>query len=201
METNFTRSEFPSRIPAPGDTLPRKKDQSDGSNSAEGDQSQCSPWAPPVAMTPRKTLQSLSGPGLSGPLGSSWRSSAQAAPPLSPVPGLLTPGTLGILCHVGFGLLGGADQEQSFPRCLSPQAPELVTSQGSASGATSGQGLVLHLRLCGEQRQTRSSAISRLPGCWRPQSKVSVPREGQRRGDAPGSSSTKDRTREPCLVD
>lgn len=112
VETNFTRSEFPSRIPAPGDTLPRKKDQSDGSNSAEGDQSQCSPWAPPVAMTPRKTLQSLSGPGLSGPLGSSWRSSAQAAHPLSPVPGLLTPGTLGIVCHVGFGLLGGADREQ-----------------------------------------------------------------------------------------
>lgn len=34
------------------------------------------------------------------------------APSLSPVPGLLTPGTLGIVCHVGFGLLGGADREQ-----------------------------------------------------------------------------------------
>lgn len=59
METNFTRSEFPSRIPAPADILPSEKGQSDGSNSAEGDQYQASPWVSPMTMTLKKTLQGL----------------------------------------------------------------------------------------------------------------------------------------------
>ena len=51
--------------------------------------------------------------------------------------------------EVDFGLLDGAVLEQQFPSCPSPQAPELVTSQGSVLSSTSGQGqsLILQPRL------------------------------------------------------
>lgn len=121
METSFTRSEFLSQILAPADIHPRMKYQSDGSHSAEGDQNQASPWASSVTMTLRKTLQGSVRAWPEWCPGILMEKLSPGAPPQTPDPGLLTPGMLGSLSQVGFGLLGRADWEEQFPRCLSPE--------------------------------------------------------------------------------
>ena len=75
-------------------------------------------------------------------------------------------------------LLGRADLEQQFPVRPSHKAHELVTSQGSASKAISGQGSFTQDYMRKEHVDKVPRPLGTCPeGHRRPQRKVSVSRE------------------------
>lgn len=158
VESHFLRSELPSRIPASADIHCRGKDQSDGSNLVEGDQSQSSPWAPPVTMALRKTCSHVLA------YGAPWDPHIDTQPnqlspdpcsrdpdsrdPGEPVPGWVWPSQQSrqgaSISHV--------PKSQGHLNCHQPELSSRATSD-------QGQSLVLHLRLCKESTGHDSSFI------------------------------------------
>uniref|UniRef100_A0A8D0TJR4 Immunoglobulin V-set domain-containing protein n=1 Tax=Sus scrofa TaxID=9823 RepID=A0A8D0TJR4_PIG len=104
------------RVYPPADILCRKKDQSDGSNSTEGDQTPCD-------HDPEEDPVGLSRGLASGPPGSLTEKLSPRKPLLGPCPRApASSDPRGSVPLLGSGLLDKADGEQRVPSCLSPKA-------------------------------------------------------------------------------
>ena len=90
-------------------------------NSAEGDQSQSTPWALPCDHDPEEDTVGLSRGLASGPLGSLTEKLSPRKPLLGPCP-RAPASSGGSVPLLGSGLLDRADGEQQVPSCLSPKA-------------------------------------------------------------------------------